>query len=167
MGQTVVVFIAITVTGNTFTNKVCEVCLTGILSEKVYLQYFVVFSWDICFPPHINLYHKANIHHCLKLWKESKWLSTLPPISTTWTVTSHINKSNVKKNITYDVRNPGLCFRHNNVAGLRVIYVISLIYIMFFNLEGISCSPQPLVKKIIKNENFHYILINKRKCYWK
>ena len=39
--------------------------------------------------------------------KSKQWWSTIPPISTKRTTTSHPKSLNMKKNMTYDIGNPG------------------------------------------------------------
>jgi hypothetical protein len=35
------------------------------------------------------------------------WWSTIPPISTKWTITFHLNSLNINKTTKYDTGNPG------------------------------------------------------------
>ena len=39
--------------------------------------------------------------------KFKQWWSIIPTLSIKWTITSHLKSLNIKKTMTYDVRNPG------------------------------------------------------------
>ena len=52
-------------------------------------------------------FHRHTVSHSWNviLWKENlKWWSTIPPISTKLTITSHLHSLNTKKRLTLEIR---------------------------------------------------------------
>ena len=56
---------------------------------------------------------------CFEIMKRKfkQWCSTIPPISTKWTSTHHLNSLNLKKTTTYDIGNPGPRLGHAQKCG--------------------------------------------------
>jgi hypothetical protein len=55
--------------------------------------------------PAVMVNNSTNI---IKTNNHQQWWSTIPPISSKQTITSHLNSLNIKNTMTYDIGNPGL-----------------------------------------------------------
>jgi hypothetical protein len=80
------------------------VCPSSIYQFWLYLWYFHTLPLCGCqwfvenFPPNsINMLSIRNSNMLIMKTKFKQWWSTNPPISTKWTITSHLNSLNIKK----------------------------------------------------------------------
>jgi hypothetical protein len=53
-------------------------------------------------------FEKQKAKYTIMIRKLTQYYSTILTISTTWTISSHLNSLNVRMIMTYDVGNPGI-----------------------------------------------------------